>query len=469
MKMSRWMTSGGLLLALLALATPAARAATHETRAVALPDSVLVRVGHSTRAQDVIVRDVREALAARTPAGGAPSAADAADLLAGLTDRAALRIAIADSPVAWAAEDSAGYTQLGEELELKTGLADLFADGRERRHAQGLAPLDDAHLGALLCDSTLARLDSRWNDELFDTLAAAFAAIPAPLPTDDIVGTARKLSRNPYVSPADSDGVLVDLRSGRYTVRDLLDLWRSLRSLDRPHLDDAGQLKRFVGAAIFRREARARAHRERVLDRPGNRALLERRAEYFAVRGWTTAHVYAAIPRDSVTVRREFDRNPSAYAAPPNCDILPFELATRAAADSVAAELRRPFGFDSLAARCKRTGSHDAEPVSTALDSALTARCLAAGAGTVIGPERVAGKWHVTAVLRAQKARLRPFEEARRLVAQSWFNRESERRLRETLDSLLARYGVTRNEGAWAGLVRELGAAAPPVADPAHH
>lgn len=422
------------------------------------PDTVLAQLADGARVEVVTAADLRTAARRRGIAEGSLTAAQARQLLGVQLDRRALRLAVAAAPPAWAAEDSAEHRALGLQLAFEAALDSAYAVERARRAALGDTATHPGVLGAAMRDLELSRNAPDWDEAVVGRLAAVFAALPAPLPDDNLLQRARKLTRFPAVAAGDSDLVIAAHAGRPFVVRDLLREWGLLRTLDRPHLADTRQVKDFIGTALYHRQLRAQARPVGAPSRPADAQRLRDHAEGCAATAWAVRHVFSLVPRDSATLRREYERNPSRWDLPARAEIVRRHLPSRAEADGLAARLRTGSGADSLAAHDRAQADRVPDLVDERDDSALAARCLAAGPLAVVGPDSLAADvWRVALVLEAAPRRSRPFAEAREAVDRAWFEDESERRLRAALDGLRQRYGERVDEAALARLAPAAG------------
>ena len=439
---------GLLVSGILAVAPNPARPA---TATADLPDTVVAQLADGARIESITVADLRAAAQRRGLAASGLSPARVRELLGTQLDRRALRLATAAEPLAWTPEDSAQHRGVGLQLAFEAALDSAYTVERARRAALGDTVTHPAVLGAAMRDLELARSAPAWNDTVVERLAAAFAALPAPTAEDDLVQRARKLTRLPAVAAADSDAVIATHAGSPFLVRDLLGEWRLLRVLDRPHLADVRQVRDFIGTALYQRLLRAKARPAGAPARPADAQRLRDQAEGFAATAWAVRHVFSQVPRDSLTLRREYDRDPSHWDLPARAEIVRRHLSTREDAERLAARLRTRAGADSLAAHDRAQPERVPDLVDERGDRALTERSLAAGNSGVVGPDSLAASvWRVTLVLEALPRRSRPFDEARGAVDRSWFDAESERRLRAALDGLRQQYGERVNEAALA-------------------
>lgn len=447
--MSRWARVAILLAGVLS-APGSARA---EGAVGARPDTVLAQLADGARIERITAADLRAAARRRGLVPAALTAAQVRELLGTQLDRRALRLATAAEPPAWTPGDSAQHRELGRQLAFEAALDSAYAVERALRAAQGDTTTHPGVLGAAMRDRELARRPPAWDEAVVGRLVAAFAALPAPAPDDDLLQRARKLARFPAVAAADSDLVVATHLDRPFRVRDVLGEWRQLRTLDRPRLEDARQVKDFIGTALYQRQLRAQARPAGALARPADRQRLRDQAEGFAATAWAVRHVFSQVPRDSLTLRREYDRDPSRWDLPARAEIARRHLATRGEAADLAARLRTRAGADSLLALDRTQPDRVPDVIDERVEGALVARCLAAGARGVVGPDSLAADaWRVTLVVEASPRRPRPFAEAREAVDRAWFDAECERRLRAALDGLRRRYGERVDEAAVARL-----------------
>lgn len=435
------MATGILLVAAPGRATAAAVAD--------LPDTVVAQLGDGARIERITVADLRAAAQRRGFTEIDLSPARVRELLGTQLDRRALRLATAAEPLAWTPEDSAQYRGVGLQLAFEAALDSAYTVERARRAALGDTVTHPAVLGAAMRDIELARHVPVWDEAVLGRLAGAFAALPTPAAQDDLVQRARKLTRFPAVAAADSDAVIATHAGIPFLVRDLLNEWRLLRVLDRPHLADVQQVREFIGTALYQRLLRAQARPADAPARPVDARRLRDQAEGFAATAWAVRHVFSQVPRDSLTLRREYERDPSRWDLPARAEIVRRHVSTREEAGRLVTHLRTRAGADSLAAHDRALPERVPDLIDERGDRALTERSLAVGSFGVVGPDSLAdGVWRVALVLEASPRRSRSFDEARSAVDRAWFDAESERRLRAVLDGLRRQYGERVNEAA---------------------
>lgn len=450
---ARWGSRGARLVVAAVLAGAAPACATGRA-APAVTDTVVAQLADGGRVERITTADLRAAAQRRGLAPGALTQAQARELLGVQLDRRALRLAIAAAgPLAWTPADSAQHRELDRQLAFEAALDSAYAVERALRAEAGDPGTHPAVLGAAMRDRELARQAPHWDDAVVARLAAAFAALPAPAPDDNLLQRARKLARFPAVAATDSDLTVATHRGRPFLVRDLLGEWRQLRTLDRPHLEDERQVKDFIGTALYQRQLRAQARPAGSPASPADAQRLRDQAEGFAVQAWAVRHVFAQVPRDSQTLRREYERDPSRWDLPARAQVVRRHLATRAAADGLAARLRARVAADSLLAHERSLPDPVPDLVDEREDPAFVARCLGAGSLGVVGPDSLAvDAWRVALVVEALPRRPRAFAEARDAVDRAWFDAECERRLRTELDRLRRQYGEQVDEGALARL-----------------
>jgi hypothetical protein len=133
-----------------------------------------------------------------------------------------------------------------------------------------------------------------------------------------------------------------------------------------------------------------------------------------------------------------------------------------AAADSIAHRLTIPGQAETLTVRGLRSGVSYQHEVFARSDSALYAQARRAGVGAVVGPDLEEGVWRVYKVMSIDPTQGQTFSKVRPLVERSWYEAESERRIRALLDSLKKTAHIERNERALSSIVRPHSAGAVP-------
>ena len=91
--------------------------------------------------------------------------------------------------------------------------------------------------------------------------------------------------------------------------------------------------------------------------------------------------------------------------------------------------------------------------VTEAGDSLLFRLAQKAGAGSVLGPENVESGWRVVKVMSLEPRTTQPFSAVRSEVQRSWYEEESERRIRKRLDDLKRAARIEYNDKALRELV----------------
>src|SRR5439155_21515788 len=109
----------------------------------------------------------------------------------------------------------------------------------------------EGELGVMAREHLIATLDLRFDAALLERLARSFAEIPRPSRDSSITSQLRVLGAMPQVE----DSLLArPIASGpgvRFTVSDLLDLWRNTNPLTRPRISTADHVRDLTGNGIF--------------------------------------------------------------------------------------------------------------------------------------------------------------------------------------------------------------------------
>jgi hypothetical protein len=290
-------------------------------------------------------------------------------------------------------------------------------------------------LGTVARDSAVARMRPGWDDRALAIALEAFRALPRPARDSGLMTNIRRLGTPPRVAPEDSARVLAVTAEGPFRIADLFASWGRLDPLARPRVDSLEQVLDLTRNGLFERRLRADARARGLETRADIAAALARQREFIAVQHLVATEVYGRVARDDATLRRWYDGRPLAWALPLRVRVLRLVLDSRDGATELALRLRAPADADSLAARALRRGARVEEDLTAARDSALFARALAAGAGTVLGPDSVAAGWQVVRVQSVLPAVTRTFEQVRPLVEKDWYDHEGER----LMQALLAR------------------------------
>jgi hypothetical protein len=433
-----------------------APAAAARTRAPALPESVLARVGNG---RDVTVSRFMAAWNDLKPPDRPDSLTpqNAREFLELLIGKEALGEAALKEHWEWTAEESAGYRALGDHLVLAAVL-DSALDARGALiAARGDSVPDRGTLGVIARDSLILGLALSFDDALLERLARAFAAIPRPSRDSSITSQLRVMGTMPHVEDSLLSRPIATGRGVRYTVADLLEAWKHTNPLARPRIQSAEQVRDLAGNGIFEGEMRRAAAAQGLAERPDIARALAGRREFVAVSHLVAREVYAKIVTDSVTLERHFRARIDQWSLPLRVRVTRMVLTDRRAASQMRLRLASATEAESLVARGARVGADYRMEVSAGSDSALFAAALTAGPGSVFGPDSVRGGWAVTRVNDIAPGRRRTFSEARQLVRHSWYGEEGERLMQALLERVRGRTRVTVNEpalGAFAGASR---------------
>lgn len=435
---------GGAAGALAAVA-PARPATGTVRRVVLLPDSVLLRIDGR---EDITRR--RYARAVRL-LGGNPDSLTPGDrdrFLELVVEQRLLAARARRDPRPWAHADSMQFLAERDNILLRAALSDEFTRIEDRRRAQGLPDLDETAMGIAARESLMVELKPVYDGDLLRVVGSYFAelkeATPDMTPQQQIALTRQV----PAVPAADTNKVLARSRLGEFRVRDLLDDWRRLSSIYRPHVKDDEGVRALVQNSLFERLIRESAERPALARRPEVAAVIADRDEYHAVSTYLQREVVQKIATDSLTLLGHYRRHKSDFDRPAHANIILMHLENERAADSLARRFTVPGEAESLAFRAQKSGIRYTLEVSAESDSALYKQVLATGVGGVAGPEHGDAGWRVYKVLAIEPRAPRAFTEVRPMVERSWYETESERMIRALLDDLKRRARLERNERA---------------------
>ena len=355
---------------------------------------------------------------------------------------------------AWTAPESAAFEALRDRLVVRAMLDSALAEAAAGLGA-GSDSLDRQTLGIAARDRAMARIEPVFEDSLLARLARAFAALERPTSDSSLSAQLRMLAAGPRVDPADTGRVLARSRAGDYGVNDLLAAWTRLSPLYRPRVETAEQVRELAMNGLFERELR-RAGRARRLDRrPDLAAELERRRELNDVSQLIAREVHAGNTADSLTLLRFHRSTEREWTLPTRVRLVRMVLETRSGAEAMAQRLRDAAEAESLAARARRSGLEWVIDLSAESDSALFARALRAGTGTVLGPDEAADGWAVARVVAVLPGRVRPFGEVRDLVRRRWQEEQAERLTRALAARARRGLRLAVNEAALEALLRD--------------
>ncbi len=459
-----------LVLALVALSAAASLAAAPATRttprpattvrpaaparpaaAVRLPDSVLVRLPGN---EDITRRRFERAIRLL---GGAPDSLTPSDrdrFLELVIEQRLLAVAAAQAGLAWYREDSLVLESERDNVLVRAALAERFSRIEQRRRELGQSDLNEEAMGIAARESLMLELKPVYNREALRRVGSYFAELPEATSTMSPQEQLRITRIMPKVPAADSNVTLVTTaRLGEFKVADLLRDWSRLSSIYRPHIADDVGVQSIVDNSLFERMIRLDAQRPEIAQIPAVAAVLADRLEYHAVSNWLQREVIEKMPMDSLTLRRYYDGDPKAFAAPGRAMLIVLSLDDAHAADSLVKRFRMPGEAESLAMRAQKSGTNYTMAVTAANDSTLYADAVAAGVGGVGGPRKVELGYRIFKVLGLEPPHGQSFAEARPMVERMWYETESDRRIRATLDSLKRQARIVRNEAALRALV----------------
>ena len=424
----------------------AARPAAH-----GLPDTILAQVGTRRR---ISISGFRHAWAQLEPPARPDSLTPQAarEFLRLLIGKEALAEAALRETWSWTHAESAKFDGLRDRLTLRAALEGPLAEARGELASAGTPDADEAQAGQVARDSAVARLHPVYDEARLERLARAFRALPRPARDSGLFAQLRVLALVPVVGAADSLGVVVRSDDGGFRGCDLQAWWRTLNPLARPRIETVEQTRDLVRNAVFERRLRAAAARLGLERRPDIAAELDRQRELLAVTHYVDREVYATLVADSLTLLREYRRDPGVYTIPARVRCLKLALPTRADAGRMALRLRDRAEAESLMALAARQRLGYVVEVSAFTDSLLFARATRAGPDDVVGPDSVGGDWVVARVIALLPPQPRSFAEARTLVEHQWYGDEGERRMAALVERLRRGARVVENEAALARL-----------------
>lgn len=413
-----------------------------------LPDSVLARAA----GREITVSDFRGAWSQMAPPQRPDSltpesAAEFLDLLVG---KELLGARASREAWVWTADESLKHEGVRDRLTLGIALDSALA---ETRRGMAAGTSDPTAVGEAARDSFFARQGGRWNEPLLERLAKAFSAIPVPSRDSSVFSQLRMMGAPPPVAAEDRPLAIVTARDGDFTTEDLIAAWSRLNPLARPRVSTPAQVQDLVKNGLFERALR-RAALARGIERwPHVARQIERDREFIDVQHYVTREVYERIPMDSVTLAKFYEREADYWKLPLRARLLQLYLPSRAAALEMAVRLASAAEAESLAARAGRGKISYWAEISAESDSAMFARALRGGAGTVLGPDSTRTGWRVARVTEMLPPRYRTLGEVQMLVRRRWYDLEAERRIVELLTRLRREERVAINRRALAALV----------------
>lgn len=419
-----------------------------------LPDSVLAMIDRSrTVTVGAFRRGWVQVAAPSRPDSLTPEAAGRfLDLLIG---KELLAARASDEKWEWTSIESAQIANLRDRTMMRVALDSTLATFAQARAARGETALDAVALGVAARESTVARLEVRYDELLIERLAKAWAALPKPSPDSSIWSRLRTIGQMPAILPADSARAVAWSSIGTSRVAELLDAWKKLNPIVRPRVETVEQVRDLIKNGLFERVLRRNAERGHFDRHPAVIHAVARQEELLASQYYVTREVYRAIPTDDATLRRYYDRDPDLWTIPARLHVVRLVLPDRGEAARMAVRLRDPAEADTLVARGLRQRVNYGSEITAASDSALFAAAMRSGTGTVLGPDSVRAGWQVARVNAVLPVQGRTFDEVKDLVLRAWGDEEGERRMQALLAAMRRRASVVVNETALARLVSD--------------
>lgn len=415
-----------------------------------LPDSVLLRIsGTEDVTRRRFVRAVR--LLGGNPDSLTPATRD--QFLELVKEQRVLSARAIQAGGAWEHSDSMQFLGERDNILIRAALSDQFTRVEARRRAAGEPDLDDQALGMAARETLMRELKPVYDEELLKRVGSYFAELPQPTPDMSPRKQLEVVAINPKVPAGDTLKVLARSALGEFTVAELLADWRRLSSVYRPHVGDAEALRAVVQNSLFERFIRRAADDPALLSRPEVAAVIADRAEYHAVSHYLQREVVAKVPTDSLTLLAHYRANLHRFDRPARAVMVLLSLEDSTRADSLARRFRVPGEAESLAFRAQRGGVNYTHVATLASDSALYREAVRTGVGGVNGPVRGDAAWRVFRVLSLDPAVTQPFADVRESVLRSWYDVETERRIRALLEQLKRAARFERNEPALRALV----------------
>jgi len=353
----------------------------------------------------------------------------------------------------WTSIESAQIANLRDRTMMRVVLDSTLGTFARVRAASAEDALDPVALGVAARESTVARLEVRYDELLIERLAKAWAALPKPSPDSSIWSRLRTMGQMPTILPADSARVVAWSSIGPSRVAELLEAWKKLNPIVRPRVETVEQVRDLIENGLFERVLRRNAELGGFDHHPAVVHAVAHQEELLASQYYVTREVYRTIPTDRATVRRYYDRDPDLWTMPARLRVVRLVLPDRGEAARMAVRLRDPAEADTLVARGLRQRVNYGSEITAASDSALFAAAMRSGTGTVLGPDSVRAGWQVVRVNAVLPARGQTFDEVKDLVLRAWKDEEGERRMEALLAGLRRRANVVVNETALTRLV----------------
>ncbi len=415
-----------------------------------LPDSVLVRIdGREDVSRRRFVRAVRLL-------GGDPDSLTPLDrdrFLELVLEQRVLAAYSTRTQLQWDHADSVRFMAERDNILLRAALSDEFTRIEDRRRSLGQPDLDEDAMGVAARESLMVELKPVYDGELLKTVGSYFAELPESTPDMSPMQQIALTKQSPNIPAADTSKVLAKSRLGDFTVAQLLADWTRLSSIYRPHVRDDEGVRALVQNSLFERLIRQAAEQPALARRPEVASVIADRMEYHGVSNVLQHEVVERIPTDSLTLLAHYQKHVSDFDRPARAVLVLLNLDNQRAADSLARLFAVPGEAESLAFRAQRGGVHYTLEVTAASDSALYAEALRIGAGGVSGAQKGDAGWRLYKVMSVEPRAAQPFVQVRPQVERSWYEFESERRVRELLDDLKRKARVVRNQKALRALV----------------
>lgn len=418
----------------------------------ALPDSVLATIGNGRVVTTSAFRKGWALVGAPRPESITPE--DARQFLDLLIDKEILASKAIEETWEWSSVESAQVANLSDRTMMRVALDRDLAEQAKRRAARGDSALHPEALGIAARESTVAKLDVTYDAELTARLAKAWATLPKPSADSSIWSRLRVMGQLPVIEASDSMRVVAWSKAGSVKSADLIEAWKKLNPLVRPRVETPEQVHDLVKNNIYEHVLRRNAEAEHLEKHPLVEQAVQRQREFLASQYFVNREVYSKVPSDEATLKRFYDQAPAVWDVPARLNVVRMVLPDRSEATTMALTLRNAAEAESLVARGARQRVDYATEINARTDSALFARAMKSGTGTVLGPDSVSGGWQVVRVNAVLPSYSRPFTEVKELVARAWSDQESERRMVALLAGMRKRTKVVVNERGLQQLVR---------------
>src|SRR5262245_38562708 len=246
-----------------------------------LPDSVLATIDAR---RIITVGDFRRGWAAVAP----PARPDtltpqaARQFLDLLIDKELLAARATEETWEWSAVESAQVAGLKDRTMMRVALDSALVAGAGARAARGDSALGAEALGVAVRESTVAKLEVRYDDVLLERLARSWKALPRPSSDSTIWSRLRTMGQMPEIVPADSGRVVAWSKAGPVRVTELLDAWAKLNPMFRPRVESADQVRDADKNSLFERVLRRDAVQGHYDRNPTVVRAVHRQEEYLA-------------------------------------------------------------------------------------------------------------------------------------------------------------------------------------------